>query len=81
MNFPPKKGHKFELIPLALSLTRSLAHLALVLARVGHLGVGDLERPDVVAGVVERREARVPRVADLADREDAQVAAANPRNL
>ena len=43
--------------------------------------MGDLERPDVVAGVVERSEARVPRVADLADREDAQVAAANPRNL
>ena len=57
------------------------AHLALVLARVLHARVADLERPDVVAGVVQRREARVPRVADLADREDAQVAAPDPRHL
>ena len=55
--------------------------LALVLAGVGPAHVHDLERPHVVALLVERGEAVVSRVADLADREDAEVADADPGDL
>ena len=55
--------------------------LTLVPARVLLPDVHDLERPHVVALLVERGEAGVGGVAGLADREDAEVADADPRNL
>ena len=58
-----------------------MTDLALVLARVVHPRVPNLQRPDVVAVLVEGGEPGVRGHAVVADGEDGQVATADPRNL